>query len=204
MSGYDIYSLCRRFQKRNIPQVESYVNLQEYGYYELLHQWFVERGFQLKEMKEYITVIYNHSPESFDPYTIMEDKWEEVFSEWKKTRSTKALYFDTVKKSFIFITNFCIKNSITLDKYKKDYAIRHIREKKVDEAVAVYLKFFEKNKLNKVQKILLQDYLSKYNNIVVRIRDPELDNILASSSQEMKKVLEVCASNTKISNQSST
>jgi ribosomal protein L22 len=134
----------------------------------------------------------------------MDDKWEEVVTEWKKTRSTKALYFDTVKKSFIFITNFCLKNNISLDKYKKDYAIRHIREKKVDEAVAVYLKFFEKSKLNKIQKILLQDYLSKYNNIVVRIRDPELDSILANSTQEMKNVLSVCAANANFSNQSST
>lgn len=204
MTGYDIYCICRKYLKRNVPALASYIDSSEYGYFEMLSQWFVEKGFMEQDTKNYINVIYNNSPETFDPYSIMDDKWEEVVTEWKKTRSTKALYFDTVKKSFIFITNFCLKNNISLDKYKKDYAIRHIREKKVDEAVAVYLKFFEKSKLNKIQKILLQDYLSKYNNIVVRIRDPELNTILANSAQEMKNVLSVCAANANFSNQSST
>lgn len=199
MSGYEIYCICRRYLRRNKPPISTYISSDEYGYYENLNEWFVrEKKFSTKEMENYINVIYNNGPETFDPYDLMDEKWDEVYLEWKRTKSTKLLYFDTVKQSFIFITNFCLKKGITLDKYKKEYAIRHIRERQIDEVVAVYLKFIEKNKVNKIEKILLQSILSKYNNIVVRIRDPELNNILASSEQEMKALLKVCASSNAI------
>lgn len=205
MTGYEIYKLCRSYQKRSCPSLDGYMNSKEFGYFELLSNWFVkEKHFPSSTVYDYINVVYNVDQENFDPYTLMEDKWDSIYVDWKKNRSTKALYLDTVKKSFIFITNFCIQKQISLDKYKKDYAIKHIREKLVDEAVAVYLALFDKKNLNKVQKILLQDILTKYNIIVVRIRDPELNSLLASSNQEMIKVLEVCSNSTQISKQSNT
>lgn len=195
MTGYEIYCFCRNKLGRNSPSYDTYSNSSEYGYYEMLHNWFISaKKFPTKEIKQYIEFIYCDNKELFDPYSIMDEQWEEKYLEWKRTKSTKALYFETVKKSFIFMTNFCIKNCITFDKYKKVYAIKHVRQHYVDEAVAVYLQFFDKNKMSKIDKILLNNLLTKYNNIVVRIRDPELNKLLASSYQEMIKVLEVSAS----------
>lgn len=205
MTGYEIYKLCRGYQKRSSPTLEGYKNSKEFGYFEMLANWFVkEKHFPSDDVFNYLNIIYNNNQDVFDPYSIMDEKWNEIYIDWKKNRSTKALYFDTVKKSFIFLTNFCVQKGIDLDKYKKDYAIKHIRENKIDGAVAIYLSLFDKKSLNKVQKILLQDILSKYNIIVVRIRDPELNSLLASSYQEMIKVLEVCSNNTEISKQSNT
>lgn len=195
MTGYEIYRLCRKLQKRNIPSEETYSGSKERGYYELLHEWSEkDKLMSSEDLQNYISVIYNADPVSFDPYTIMDEQWESKYIEWKKTRSTPARYFSTVRKSFDFITNFCISENISYDKYKRDWAAKHIRTNDIDGAVAVYLKLIDKRKLNKIQKLLLTSFLSQYNILVVRIQNPDLKLLLADLEQEMKRILEAYAS----------
>lgn len=195
MTGFEIYNLCRKLQKRRVLTLDQYLNCSEYGFYEMLSSWSVgTKNYSTTELRDYISVVYNYDTELFNPYSLMDQKWEEIYTEWRKTNSTKELYFDVVRRSFDFITNFCIKNNISFDKYKQDWAIRHIRDKKIDGAVAVYLKLVDKKSLSKVQRILLKKFLTEYNIIVVRITNQELNNILASSTQDMKRILDVHAS----------
>lgn len=195
MNGYKIYLICRKLNGWNSPSIDTYNESKERGYYEMLYNWFIKTlNFSEIEIRNYISVVFNYDKTNFDPYRLMDEKWMDEYIIWKKTKSSKYIYYETIKQSFIFITNFCIKKGISLDKYKSDYALRHVRDKKIDESVAVYLKFFEIKKLNKIQKILLKNFLSQYNIIVVRIKDPELNQLLADLTLEMKKVIEVSAS----------
>lgn len=195
MTGYEIYCLCRKLLKRNIPSIETYSESKERGYYELLHEWSSkDKQLSSEDLRNYILVIYNENQTTFDPYTIMDSQWEETYIIWKKTKSTQSRYFDTVRRSFDYITNFCISENISYDKYKRDWAAKHIRTNDIDGAVAVYLKLIDKRKLNRIQKLLLKVFLSQYNILVVRIQNPDLKLLLADLEQEMKRILEAHAS----------
>jgi len=201
MTGYEIYCYCRKLTNWSIPSIETYKNSKEYGFYEMLSNWSIKtKKYSSEEMRNYILIVYNNDKVTFDPYDLMNDKWEALYTKWVKTKSTKNAYLNTVKESFNYITNFCLKKNISLDKYKAEWAAKHIRQELVDGAVAVYLKLIDKKSLKPIHKILLKKYLSEYNIIVVRIKDPTLNELLASSTEEMKRILETNVSKIQLSN----
>lgn len=196
MTGYEIYKMCRSFQHRRSPNYDTFVKSPEYNFYNSLAEWFTKKKkFTTQEVKDYLCVISNKSAAEFDPYDIIpnEQSWDEFYDIWKKTASSKSLYFEAVRNSFIFIQNFCIKRNISIDTYKRDWVIKHIRSGEVDSAVAIYLKLIEKSELSQVQKILLKHVLKQYNIILDRIRDSELNSLLAELKGDMDRTMKAHA-----------
>lgn len=191
MTGYEIYCLCRSLNGWSKPSLETYLQSKEKPYFELLNDYFIKRkNFNVKDIRDYIKAFYHLNQSSFDVYKLMNEEANDAYIDWCKFKSTKRLYFEEVKKSFAFIENFCINKGISLSKYKLSYAAKHIREQKIDGAVAVHLQLINKNKLNKVEKLLLKNFLKQYNIIVVRLSNPELIVLLEQLTNDMTKLLQ--------------
>lgn len=183
--------MCRSLLGRNKPSLESFKNSSEYGYYSVLSD-HLENAMHLneKEMKCFLRSVYNDNPSAFDPYNLMTEESKEIYHKWKKTKSSKAVYFQEVINGLCFIENFCIKNNISFDQYKYKYSIRHIREKRFDWAIAVYCNFVDKQKLKTVEKMLLKNYLDQYSVIKRRLLNPELSSLIEDRVKEMKQMIE--------------
>lgn len=155
-----------------------------------------DKQLNIPDIKKFINAVYCNNPAAFDPYKLTDlDIWE-TYIEWCKYKSTKALYFNEIKKSFVFIENFCINRSIDLRTYKANFARKHIREKKVDYAVAVHLQFVDIKKLHKVDKLLLKNFISQYNIVESRLSNPELNQLLISLTSDLTKLLQEYQKNT--------
>jgi hypothetical protein len=190
MTGYELYCSCRRLMNRSIPELDTYLNSKEKPYYEMLRDYFIGiRKLDLDEIKDYLRVIYNDDMVAFDPYKWMEEENWNRYIEWRKTSSTKSLYQNQIRNSFLFIENFCINKSINLSKYKLSHAAKHIREKKIDWAVAVHLQLINIKKLSKVEKILLKNYISQYNILQSRLYNQELSELMTNLTEGMIKLL---------------
>ena len=173
------------------PAPETYAVSQERPYYDMLKDYLIqEKKLNVNDIKWFLKSNFHHDQDAFDPYKLTSEEAWDVYIEWCKTKSTKNLYFNEVRKSFAFIENFCINKSIDLKKYKLSYAAKHIREQKIDGAVAVHLKLIDRKKLSKVDKLLLKNYLSQYNILESRLSNPELSKLLTDLTQDMTKLLQ--------------
>lgn len=191
MTGYDIYCFCRTLMRRTRVPIDHYLDCKEINFYETLSKYFINsRHLNVDDIYDLIRTNYNKSTVTFNPYNLMDDEVYEDFIKWKNTLSTTELYFNEVRKSFIFIQNFCINNNISFEKYITTRAKKHIRERKIDFAVASYLKVIDRRTLNKIEKITLKKYLSQYNIIKIRLSNPELSTLLSHLFQEMKTLLQ--------------
>jgi hypothetical protein len=140
-------------------------------------------------MKDFIKVNFNLDTNNFDPFKLMEEEAWKRYQEWIATSSTKSLYFEQVRKSFMFIENFCTNKNINLDTYKQQYAQKHVRENRIDHVVAIYLNLVDIKKLKKVEKILLQNFVNQYNITKTRISNPELNVLLETLTMDMVKII---------------
>ncbi len=155
----------------------------------MLVLYFVrDRGLDKKAIANFMAANYSND-ENFDIHDATSDVAWQVYTNWIKTKSTEALYYEEVKKSFMFIENMCINKNISLEEYKKAYAISHIREKKIDWAVAVHLKLIDKSKLKTVEKLLLKSFLTQYNIIINRLYNPKLSQLMSDLEDGMKRLL---------------
>jgi hypothetical protein len=190
MNGYEVYKMCRTIQGWSTPSLEVYLNGKESPYYEMLVKFFInEKNLSVQHINDYLRAVYNNLQVEFDPYKLMNEEYWEIYETWLKTKSTKELYFQEIRKSFNFIENFCIGKSINLEQYKKAYAYKHIREKKIDYAVAVHLSLIDKDNLKKVERFMLKNFLSQYNIIVRRLSNTELNMLLTELTNGMNKLL---------------
>jgi len=191
MTGYELYSFYRQLVGWKATTLDNYLESKEFNFYESLKDFFVKiKKLNDDDIYDYIKLIYNKKLNTFSPYELMDNDIYELFENWKKTKSTKSLYHEEVVKSFLFIRNFCINKSVSFENYKIKYAIKHIREEKIDFCVAAYLKLIDKRKLKKIEKIILQKYLSQYNILMQRIdNNPELNTLLKSSFEDMSIIL---------------
>jgi hypothetical protein len=186
MTGYEIYCLCRFVMHRSKVKAESFEKSSDRSFYQMLADAMM-RDLKLtkKEVYDYIKVNYCRNPNTFQPYELLTETCQEYYRKWLKEQSTVPLYLNFVNKSFTFIENFCLKNNIDFDEYKYKYSQKHLREEKIDGAVAVYLSFVDRRKLRKIDKLLLKKFLNEYNIIEQRIRKPELKTLLERRSKEM-------------------
>lgn len=186
MNGYDIYCFCRMMQGRNKPSLEVYLESKEKNYFEAVYEKFIKTlKLDVSSIYDYIKVNFEFNGANFNIYDLLDESCNEVYLNWKRTNSTKALYFDQVKRSFLFMQDFCINKNITFDNYKKKYAMRHIREHNIDYCVAYYLKLVDKDNLSSIEKIVLKKYLAQYNIIRHRICNTELKDLLNQLNSEM-------------------
>lgn len=190
MTGYDIDCICKKLIGWKIPTLETYLKSKEKAFFEILHNYYINiRHFSDKDIKNHILVNYNNDKNTFDYYKLIDTEAFDRYLQWKNTKSTVALYYEQIKKSFNYIENFCINNNVSFENYIKKYAIKHTREKKLEYTVVSYCKLISKDKLNRVQKIFLKQYLSEYNSIEQRLCNPELIKYLSRLFQEMKTLL---------------
>lgn len=190
MTGYEIYCFCRRVVGWNQPSLDTYLASSEKPYYEMLSNYILQRrNLTTEQTYEFIRAVFNADKATFDPFKLVTDEAWNAYMEWRKTLSTKGLYFEQIRKSFTLIENCCINNCIDLEQYKKEFALRHIRENKIDAAVAVHLQLVDIKKLTKVQKILLKSFLKEYNIIKIRLDTPELQQLLNELTMGMKNLL---------------
>jgi hypothetical protein len=177
--------------KRTRVPLDTYLKSTEYNYFETLNKYFINsRHLNVEDIYDLIRIQYNKSIITFSAYNLMDDEVYTDFIKWRNTLSTKHLYFEQVRKSFIFIQNYCINNNVSFEKYILTRAKKHIREEKIDFAVAQYLKLVDKRTINKIEKITLKKYLSQYNIIKIRLSNPELSTLLSHLFQEMKTLLQ--------------
>jgi hypothetical protein len=188
--GYDVYFECRRIKGWGNSSLESYLSNNRKEYYECLSNYlFQVRKIDIQQMKDFIKVNFSFDMQNFDPFSLMEEDAWQRYQEWISTASTKFLYFEQVRKSFMFIENFCTNKKIDLETYKNYYAQKHIREKRIDYVVAIYLDLVDIKKLKKVEKILLQNFVSQYNITKIRMSNPELKELLETLTPEMIKII---------------
>jgi hypothetical protein len=191
MNGFEVYNKCRNVKGWNSVTPETYSNSECREYYNMLADYLNDdKRLSDENICNFIKANYNKNPSAFDPYNLINSEAFDVYAEWHKSLSTTALYLDHVRKSFHFIENFCINKSIDLDQYKKTYSARHVRENKIDYAVAVHLKFIDPKQLSKVEKILLKNFIKQYNIILIRLSNPELAHTLNVLTDGMKRVLQ--------------
>jgi hypothetical protein len=190
MTGYDVYCYCRKLIGWNRPSIETYVASSEKQFFEMLRDYLVEDKKLLDdEIRSYINANYSKEGMTFDPYHLMNQESWDTYRKWKLTQSTVPLYFEEVKKTFDYITNVCINKNITLNEYKRLYACKHIREKIIDWSVAVHLQLIDKNKLSKVEKLLLKQFLKEYKLIEVRLSIKELNQLMEDLTFNMNRLL---------------
>jgi hypothetical protein len=187
--GYDVYLACRRIRGWTNSSLDNYLSGGNEYYESLANYLFQIRNIDNEQMKEFIKVNYSADVNNFDPYKLMEEQAWQKYQEWKATNSTKALYFEQVRKGFMFIENFCTSNKIDLEHYKNYFAKKHIRENKIDYAVAIHLDLVDPKKLKKVEKILLQNFISQYNITKIRLSNPELKELLETLTEDMIKII---------------
>jgi hypothetical protein len=191
MRGYDVYCICRSLRGWSSPDLDTYLKSSEKPFFELLCDYLIRvRQCNVQTIKDFLRANVSRDPLTFDPFKLLEEEAWTVYQDWRKTLSTKGLYFEEVRKSFEFIENFCINNGVNFDQYKKQYAHKHIREKKIDYAVVVHLNLVDIKKLKKVHKIILQNFVSQYNIIKNRLSNPELSELLSDLTNGMNKMLQ--------------
>jgi len=175
---------------RNRPKFETFKNGSEFGFYTILVDHF-KNVLKLDDtqIKKFIRCNYNKNPQSFDPYELMSEESKLNYHEWKKTRSTKSTYFSEVLNGIRFIENFCLKNDINFETYRYKYAMKHVREKRFDWAIAVHCKFIEISKLKRVEKMIFKNYLDQYNIISHRLNNRELVDLIDNRLSEMNELL---------------
>lgn len=191
MTGYEIYCEIRGKMGRTIPGIDAYLKSENFNYYESLAKYLVRsRKLSSKAIKDFILSNYNNDPSTFNPFTLMEDQPYKIYIDWKMTNSSKALYFQSVIKSFKFIENFCISKKLLFENYKEQYAAKHIYHKKIEYVVAAYLKLVNIRKLKKrTDNLLLTSYKNQYNTIIQRISNLELNALLSKQTLEMNGIL---------------
>jgi hypothetical protein len=189
MTGYELYLKIRSYKKYKRVPLETYLESSLKPLHENIISVFKNKGFTDGHIHDFLNCIHN-SHIDLEPHNLLLDEAWEIYNDWSKKNSSEVLYFEEVKKSFNFIENFCINKSISFDKYKKDYAVTHIREKKIDWAVAVYLELVDIKKIKPVEKLLLKPFISKYNSIITRLYNPKLNQLMSDLNEEMIKILE--------------
>ncbi len=191
MTGYDIYCICRQIMKRSVPILDTYLESSEKPYYELLRDYLIKnKQLNIKDIKKFLNANYCNNPALFNPYKLIEQESWDVYIDWCKYKSTKSLYFNEIKNSFSFIENFCINKNIDFRTYKANFSRKHIREKKIDYAVAIHLQLVDMKKLQKVDKLLLKNFISQYNIVESRLSNQELKQLLISLTDGMTKLLQ--------------
>lgn len=195
MTGFEIYCFCRSaLQCRKAITYQQYIDGNEYGYFDGLSNYLIrQRKLDVHEIKDFIKC--NYLEENGNLYSLLSSTCWDRYIEWKKTESSIKIYYDTVWKSFKFIENFCIGKHINLDKYKSRWAAKHIREKKIDWAVAVYLKLIDIKNVKITEKILLKNFLTQYNILMHRISDQKLHTYLNNLENEMRGILSYSETN---------
>lgn len=188
MTGYDIYVYCRYINGWKKPELDTYLKSSEYTYFEALSRFFSNKKLDDDAIKKIIEINYKKNLNTFNYYDLMDESTYNDYLKWMQTLSSKNLYYETVKNSFDFIINFCIKNKLDFDTYKNKYGIKHVREKKIDYAVAYYLNLVDIDKLKISEKIILKKYISQIKVIKMRIVNDELKIILESKKNEMEEM----------------
>lgn len=189
ITGYFIYCTCRKVMGRTRVKLESFLGNSDKPFYEMMADLMKKDSFTAKEIQDYISVNYNKNPKAFQPYELLSEEYKKTYEKWKSEQSTVGKYLQFVKKSFDIIENICLKENLTLEQYKKKYALNHIKDGIIDGSVAVYLKLVDRNKLTRINKILLKKFLADYNVIQHRIKQPELKTLLKDRTEEMLSLI---------------
>lgn len=190
MTGYELYRFCRSLRGWTSPEFETYLNSQSKGHYEKLSEYFIKTlRLDIKDIKQFIQLYYNKNPNTFNPHELFDECHVENYEKWKSTSSTKEQYYESIRKSFIFIENFCINNNTIFENYKKKYALKHVRENKIEYAVSIYLNLIDIKNLKSVEKIVLKKYLSQYNITMKRMSSSEMKEIMQLSYENLKNTL---------------
>ena len=191
MKGYEVYCYCRGLIGWTKPNIETYLESKEKEFFEMICDYFIQdKHLKTEDIHNFLKANYHNNPTLFDPYKLLSHEAWEVYIDWKTNKSTPELFFQQVRKSFDFITNFCINKNISFDEYVRTFGVKHVREKKVDWTVAVHLQLVDRQKINKVEKLLLKNFLKEYSIIESRLYNQELKQLLAVLTHDMKRLLE--------------
>lgn len=191
MTGYEIYCQCRKLIGWNRPTIETYLESSEKQFFEMFKDYLIQdKKLTDKEIKDFLTANGHLSGRAFDPYHMLSQEAWDVYIKWKLTQSTVPLYFEQVRKTFDFITNLCINKNITFHDYRRLYASKHIREKTIDWSVAVHLQLIDRQKISRVDKLLLKQYLAEYKKIESRLSNKELNQLMVELTLNMKSLLD--------------
>lgn len=189
MTGYEIYGICRHLRHWKVPSYDTFKLSNESGYYNFLAEHLKLIDIEDKDVRSYIKANWLKNPDTFDPFSLSSEEAKKIYFEWKLKSSDKNIYFNEVIKSFNFIENFCLKNKINFSQYKSKYGMKHVRESKIDFAIAVFHNFIDINNLNHVEKLVFKNYFRQYNNIKIRLTNSELKNLIETKTQEMNDLL---------------
>jgi NTP pyrophosphatase (non-canonical NTP hydrolase) len=193
MTPHSLYNFCRSVRKWSKLEKQKFDELTEKNFYYLLLDYFVKkREMTDKDIKLYIISNHEKNPDSFSPFSLMNEECYELFKEFKNKRAlTEQEYYDSVIKDIIFIENYCLKNNIkTFEDYIKKYAPKHIREKKFDWIIAVYYNMIDINKLNTIDRIMFKPYIMQYKKIERRIKEnPKLVTVIEKRVEQLKGLL---------------
>lgn len=193
MNGLTLFKLCQQLQGRRYNKGLEYYAEQSYANY------FEEVSYKLtkllrdsdKNVKNYLRICHINFGDSFDPYKLLSEEYQDAFRVWLSQNRSKSDYIRKINDSFDYIYNFCIKNKIeTLNEYTRIWGVNHLLSGKITENVAFAIGI-HKNNLSKPEKMALEKKFLKNLKVIEErlIREKRIGRLIEEEKQKLEILL---------------
>ena len=185
-----LFKLCQQLQGRKYDKGKDYFLEQSYAKY------FDEVAYKLtkllrdsdKNVKNYIRICHINFADTFDPYKLLSEEYQDSFRVWLSQNRSKSDYIRKINESFDFIYNYCIKNKIqTLNEYTRIWGVSHLLSGKISENVAFAIGV-HKNNLSKPEKMALEKKFLKHLKVIEErlIREKRIGMLIEEEKQKLE------------------